>query len=215
MRRVFAVLFLLMLAAPLLAQRRVDLILDVEGVRRTGSNSGFVPNSIQYMPSFGTGGGIGGGVDWFLSDRTSLEMKVAALESNLRVRVAGSDFIANADLGNAEIYPISLLLKWRMNEHAALRPWLGAGVAHIILRNINGKSGAVGGVRFQDPTGAVIDGGLEWSLSKRLSLVGDARYVPIETSAHASFTAAPGASGTTVQMHVKPLIVGFGIAYHY
>jgi outer membrane protein W len=214
MRRHFSVLFLLLVAAPLAAQRRVDLILDVEGVRRTGSTSEFVPNSVQYLPSFSTGGGVGGGVDWFLSDRTSVEMKFAALESKLRVRVSGSDFIATADLGNAQIYPISLLVKWRMNEHAAVRPWLGVGVAHIIVRNINNR-GNLGSVRFQDPTGAVVDGGIELQLSKRVSLVGDARYVPIETSSRARFSASPSDPGTSVGMHVKPLIVGFGIAYHY
>jgi outer membrane protein W len=213
MRRVFAVLFLLAAATPLFAQRRVDLIFDVEGVRRTGSTAPFVPNTIQYLPAFGTGGGIGGGVDWFFSNRTSLELKVSALESRLRVRVTGSDFIANADLGNAQIYPVSLLLKWRMNEHAALRPWIGAGVAHIVLRNINNRT--FGDVKFQDPTGAVIDGGLELRLSKRLSLVGDARYVPIETSSTARFGVTQNAPGTSVDMHVKPLIVSFGVAYHY
>lgn len=213
MRRVFAVLFLLAAAAPLAAQRRVDLIFDVEGVRRTGSTAAFVPNSVQYLPAFGTGGGIGGGVDWFLSDRTSLELKVSALESKLRVRVTGSDFIANADLGNAQIYPVSLLLKWRMNEHAALRPWIGAGVSHIVLRNINDRT--FGNVRFQDPTGAVVAAGLELRLSRRLSLVGDARYIPIETSSTARFGVTQNAPGTPVGLHVKPLIVGFGVAYHY
>lgn len=214
MRRGFVVLLLLAAAVPVVAQRRVDLIFDVEGVRRTGRISDeFVPNTIQYRPTFGTGGGIGGGVDWFLSDRASLELKVSALETRLRVRATGSDFITNADLGKAQIYPISLLLKWRFNEHAALRPWIGAGVSHIVLRNISNRT--LGDVSFQDPTGAVVDAGLELRLSKRISFVGDARYVPIETSANARFGVTQSAPGTTVDMHVKPLIVGFGIAYHY
>ena len=45
----------------------------------------------------------------------------------------------------------------------------------------------------------------------RWSFTGDARYIPIETSSRAAF----GGSGTSVRLHVKPLIVSFGTAYHY
>jgi outer membrane protein len=213
MKRFVTVALVLAAALPLLAgQRRVDLILDLEGVRRTGkADNTFTPDTLQFRPTFSTGGGLGGGVNWFFSDRISLEAKVAGLGSHLHVRTTGSDFVANVDLGTAQIYPISTILQWHMTEHGTLRPYLGAGGAHIIIRNINRRAGTINGVKFSDPTGFVVDVGLEVRLSPRWSLTGDARYIPIETNSRATF----GGSGTPVRMHVKPLIVSFGTAYHY
>jgi len=211
MKRFVTIAFLTAMALPLAAQRRVDLIIDAEGVRRTGSTTHFEPGTVQFQPEFHTGGGIGGGVNWFFSDRVSLELKVAALESHLNMKAFGSDTVATIDLGDANIYPITAIVQWHMTEHGSIRPYLGAGAAHIILRNINRQTGPIGGVDFDDPTGLVVDGGLEWRLSPRWSLTGDARYVPIETTAKATLIGP----STTVRMHVKPLIVGFGVAYHF
>jgi len=197
-------------AAPLIAQRRVDLIVDVEGVRRTGHTTMFEPVT-RLDPTFSTGGGVGGGFNWFFTDRVSLEAKVAGMESHLRIRTIVSDFVGVADLGYAQIYPITAILQWHMSEHGAVRPYLGVGAAHIILKNINRQSGTIAGVRFTDPTGVVADGGLEVHVSHRWSIFGDARYIPVETSSRARFT------GTTnsVELNVRPLIVSTGIAYHF
>ena len=106
---------------------------------------------------------------------------------------------------------MTALLKWHVLEHGSLRPYLGLGVAYVILRDIERHTMRFSGITFQDPTGLAIDGGLLLDLSKRWALSGDVRYVPIETSARASF------SGTqsSVELNVRPLIVGFGIAYHF
>jgi outer membrane protein len=212
MKRFVTMLFLIAAALPLAAQRRVDLILDVEGVRRSEpANTQFEPGTTRFDPRFHTGGGLGGGVNWFFSDRMSLEAKVAALETDMNIHMFGSDSFASFHVGRAQIYPISAIVQWHMTEHGALRPYLGAGVSHIILRNIEHNTGLIGGVRFEDPTGVVVDGGLEWRVSNRWSFNGDARYVPIETNSTATFVG----TGSSIRMHVKPLIVGFGVAYHY
>lgn len=211
MRRVATIVLLLACAAPLVAQRKVDLIIDAEGVRRTGKNAEFTQGQTRFEPSFGTGGGAGFGIDWFVSDRVSLELKVAALASKLRVRTIGSDFILVADLGRAQIYPVTALLKWHMNEHGALRPYVGIGAGHIILRDVEKQTVRFTGVTFEDPTGLVLDGGLLLNLSKRWALSGDVRYVPIETSSRATF----GGTSSSVELNVRPLIAGFGIAFHF
>jgi hypothetical protein len=102
-------LLALIAAAPLMAQRRIDFLVDAEGARRTGHNESFTPG-VRFDPEFGTGGGAGVGLNFFLSDRVSIEAKAAALESRLRVRIVGTDFIATADLGRAQIFPVSAVL---------------------------------------------------------------------------------------------------------
>jgi outer membrane protein W len=198
-------------ATPLMAQRRIDFLIDAEGARRTGHNESFTPG-VRFDPQFGTGGGAGVGLNFFLSDRVSIEAKAAALESRLRVRIVGSDFIAIANLGRAQIFPISAVLQWHLAEHGTIRPYLGAGVAHVILHNVNRSvSGSATGIHFKDPTGVVVDGGLEFNLSKRFGIYGDARYIPVETKSTASFVGTSSA----VQMNVRPMIVSAGIAWRF
>jgi len=200
------------LAATAVAQRRVEVFFDVEGVRRTGRPSAFTPGVTRFEPQFKTGGGVGGGVNFFFSDRVSLEAKVAGLASKTRVRIIGSDFIATADLGWAQLYPVSAVIQWHLLEDVAIRPYIGAGFVHTILRNINKQVGqGAMGIHFKDPTGVVVDGGLEFSVSKKWSLLGDARYVPMETKSQVTF---PGTI-SRLDMSVRPLIVSFGLGYRF
>ncbi len=200
------------LALPAMAQKRVDLFFDVEGVRRTGMTSGFTPGITRFEPQFQSGGGAGAGVNWFLSDRVSLETKVAGLGTKARLRVIGSDFVGTADLGWAQIYPISAVIQWHFLEHGFVRPYVGAGAVHTIMKNINRKLGAgATGIHFKDPTGAVVDAGLEFSLGKRWNLVADGRYVPIETKTRTTFLGTT----STVNLSVRPAIVSFGLGYRF
>jgi len=203
---------ILSLAAPAFAQRRVDIFFDVEGVRRTGRTSDFTPGVTRFEPQFKTGGGVGGGLNFFFTDRVSLEAKVAGLASKTRVRIIGSDFIGTADLGWAQLYPVSAVIQWHLLEGVAVRPYIGAGFVHTILRNINKQVGqGATGIRFKDPSGLVVDGGLELSLGKKWSVLGDARYVPMETKSEVTF---PGTIART-DMNVRPLIVSFGLGYRF
>jgi outer membrane protein W len=212
MKSLLATVLILFFAAAAAAQKRVEIFFDAEGVRRSGSVADFTPGTTRFEPQFQSGGGVGGGFNFFMSDRVSLEAKVAALATKTRVRIVGSDFIGTADLGWAQLYPISAVLQWHLAEHGAFRPYLGAGVVHTILRNINRQVGeGARGIRFKDPTGLVVDGGLELSLARKWSLLGDARYVPMETSSSVTF---PGTSAG-LKMHVRPLIVSFGAGYKW
>jgi outer membrane protein len=204
-------LLILLAGVPLMAQRRIDLLIDAEGARRTGHNESFTPG-MRFDPQFGTGGGAGVGLNFFLSDRVSIEAKAAALESRLRVRIVGSDFILTSDLGRAQIFPISAVLQWHLSEYGTIRPYLGAGIAHVILRDVNRSiTSSATGIHFKDPTGVVVDGGLEFNLSKRFGIYGDARYIPVETKSTASFIGTASA----VKMNVRPLIVSTGIAWRF
>lgn len=212
MRKLNVVLLpLLLLATPLMAQHRKDLIVDVEGGHRTGKNESFTPNTTRFDPRFDNAGGIGVGINYFLSDRVSVETKVAALRANLHVQVSGSDFRASADLGRAQIYPVSAILQWHLVEHGSVRPYIGAGIAHVILKDINRKVGTANGISFKDPTGLVVDGGLEIKVSPRWSLVGDARYIPVETKSRATFLGTLSAT----DIRVRPLIISTGLSWRF
>ena len=210
MKQLFAAAVLLAIAVPALAQHHVVFFVDAEGVRRS-SKAVFEPNVVRYEPRFDTGGGLGGGINFYFGDRVSIETKVAALESHLHLRRSGSDFVTVADLGYAQLYPITALLQWHMSEGTLIRPYIGAGVGYVIVRNISRQTFGLSGVNFDNPTGLVVDGGLELSLSKRWSVLGDARYTPIETRSNVTFVGA----SSTARVDVKPLTVSTGIAFRF
>lgn len=203
---------LLCLATVAAAQEKVEILIDLEGVHRTGGSTEIAaPDGSIYAPEFDNGGGIGGGVNWYFSSRVSLELKVAALVSGGTIVVRGPDFIGTVELDDAQIYPITAVMQWHPFEKAALRPYFGAGVSHVILRNIS-QSALAPGLEFDNPTGLVLNGGVHLLTSKRWSLYGDVKYIPIETSAGVRLE--DGGSGET-SLDVKPLVVSFGIAYHF
>jgi outer membrane protein len=203
-------LSLLLFAAPLLAQDRIDLLFDVEGARPASTVKSIAPG-VQFIPRFDTGGGLGVGVNWFFGNRVSLETKIAGIGSRMHLRIVGSDSIVNVDLGNAQIYPISAMLQWHVLERGAIRPYLGAGAVYTILRNIEKQipSSNATGIEFKDPIGLAIGGGLEWSFSKQWGIYGDARYVPIGTKSRANFLNTT----SVTQFNTRPLIISTGIAY--
>jgi outer membrane protein W len=211
MQKLLAAALLAFVAMPLAAQSHVDVIFDVEGVRSNSKPKEFTPNETRFEPRFGTGGGLGFGVNWYFSNRVSLETKAAVIESKIRVRITGSDYIAFADLGNAQVYPITAILQWHLNEHGAIRPYVGVGAGYTILHDIEKTSGGFTGVSFDDPIGLVIDGGLEWRLSKKWGLNADVRYIPIETSSRATFVG----TRSSVELDTRPLIASAGIVYHF
>lgn len=213
MKTICLPLLAVLLAPPLFAQHGVDLLLDAEGVRRTGDVSGFTPGTQRFTPDFTNGWGAGAGLNWWLSDRVSLEAKASGFRSRLHVTTAGSDFVTEFDLGHAQVYPIMAVLQWHPVEHGTFQPYIGAGAAHIILKNVNEQIGSTGvrGIEFSDPTGLLLDAGLRLHISNKWDAVADVRYMPVETHGKTTFTG----TNASVRLEVKPLIAGFGVAYRF
>lgn len=210
MARVVAFLLTFVAVGAMAGDRRVEVIVDAEGVHRTGTTE-IVPNQVSYEPQFDSGGGAGLGVAWFVSGRFAFEVKVAGLASQLTIRRTGSDFITVGELGYAQIYPVTALLQWHPIDGGSFRPYLGIGAAHVILRNIDKSAGGVTGVEFDDPTGLVVNAGLRIPFSSRWSLNGDARYVPVETRGRARFTG----TSASADIGVRPLILAVGLVYRF
>ena len=191
------------------AQDRVELIVDVEGVHR--QNGGAVSGAgSAYQPEFENGGGFGLGVNWHFSGRVSLEVKAAVLASDMSLRVEEGDFVALVDVGYVNMVPVTALVQWHPFEKGSLRFYVGAGVAHVFIEDIEAE-GLVPRTEFSNTTGLVVDAGLRIPMSKRWSFTGDARYIPVETSGTARF----GPNGIEGNLDVRPLIVSFGLAYQF
>jgi outer membrane protein W len=213
------VLFALLLsgAMPAWAQKgHTDLIIDAEGVRSTGSTEVGTQAGASFDPRFRTGGGLGVGLDYYMSQHVSLEGKVSAIVSDVRIVSVRSDTVTKLDLGHEQLYPVTALLKWHFTPtQTAIQPYIGAGVGHVILRNIDRSDLARLGaseIRFDDPTGLVVAAGLVFRTSRRWGFSADARYIPLETK---STVTAVGSATPAERINLKPLIVSFGIAYRF
>jgi outer membrane protein len=206
-------LFALLVAVSAGAQEKVDLLFDIEGVHRTaGTDPVTGAGGVIYRPDFDNGGGIGGGVNWHFSSRVSLELKVAALLTGAEVRVVGPDFIGVIELDDSQVYPVTATLQWHPFEEGSFRPYFGAGVGHIFMANIE-ETTLTPDIEFENPTGLLVNGGVRLIMSKRWSLYGDAKYIALETSGSVRFN--DDDAPAEAEMNVRPLVVAFGLAYHF
>lgn len=201
-------LFALLTIGTTAGAQNMEIIASVDGVRR--SSGADLERGNIYDPEFDTGGGLGLGVNWYFTDRLSLEGKVSALTSRSRLRVVLPDFIATVELERANIYPVMATLQWHpFADGGTFRPYIGVGAAYVIVQGIAGTE-LTPEIDFNNPTGLLVNGGVRFRLSDQWDLLGDARWVPIETQARARFGEDP-----EVDLDVRPLIVGFGVAYRF
>jgi outer membrane protein len=188
----------------------VEIIVDAEGVHRQ-SDIDADRTGTFYEPEFDNGGGLGVGVNWFMTGRVSLELKAAVLASDMQIRIVDGDFVGKVNVGYVNMVPVTAVVQWHpFEDGVALRPYVGAGVAHVFLEDV-AEEGLVPRTEFSNTTGLVLNAGLRVSVSKRWSLAGDVRYVPVETSGRVRFANQE----TESDLDVRPLIVGFGIVYHF
>lgn len=212
MKRTAVLLFAMVMTLPLAAQRRVDLLVDVEGVYR---QSGIDPGDATaiYTPQFETGGGIGAGVNVWMTGRVSLEMKAAVLASEMELRFIDGDAVSVLDVGFVNMIPLSAVVQWHPFEEGAIRPYFGAGVVYVIMQDIEQRE-LTPRTEFGGDAGLLLNAGLRIPLSKRFALTADARYVPVETRGSVRF-GDDEIEGTAGDLDVRPLVVGFGVAYTF
>jgi outer membrane protein W len=196
-------------ALPLAAQRRVDLLVDVEGVYRQSGIAAEGGVAI-YSPRFETGGGVGAGVNVWMTGRVSLEVKAAVLASEMELRFVDGDAVSVVDVGFVNMIPISAVVQWHPFEDVGVRPYFGAGLVYVIMQDI-GERAQIPRTDFGASTGLLLNAGVRIPLSKRWAVTGDARYVPVETRGTVRF----GDGETGGDLDVRPLVLSFGVAYTF
>ena len=205
----FATVMAIAAALPLAAQRRIDLLVDVEGVyRQSGIDAG--DGAVIYSPRFETGGGIGAGVNVWMTGRVSLEVKAAVLASEMELRFVDGDAVSVVDVGFVNMIPISAVVQWHPFEDVGVRPYFGVGVVHVIMQDVEERA-LIPRTNFGSDTGLLLNAGVRIPLSKRWAVTGDARYVPVETRGTVRF----GDDDTRGDLDVRPLVVSFGVAYSF
>lgn len=192
---------------------QVEVTATTQWINRIGGDQTEAVQSGEYRTDFESGGGVGVGVNYFIGDRWSLELKGAALRSRLAVRLRGSDYEYTAELPGANIFPINVVAQYHFRHMGSWQPYVGIGVSYVVVQDVQDVSLDVIGIdelQFDEQGGLVTLIGSNFWFAERWSVTGDVRYVPIETTAQTRF-----GTNQVSEFDVRPLIVSAGVRYRF
>lgn len=156
--------------------------------------------------------GYGAGVNIFIGQTLSLAVDASEVRPDARYGFPG----ATLNQGSLRMVPITGILQWHFLPKGFVDPYVGAGAAYVLFHDINNVSdvGHVGvsQINFKDDAGLALNGGLGISLSPRIGLTGDIKYVPLKSSATAVFTSGPNQSQ---KIKINPVMASFGLTFHF
>ncbi|MFN2441282.1 MAG: OmpW family protein [Thermoanaerobaculia bacterium] len=203
------VVIALFAAAPASAQTRFfDVtafyaLVDPQGDNRPGLNA------VDEFELDSTSG-FGAAVNAFFTDKISLELAAYAFESEVTVRPR---LVSQFPVRDLDMMPITATLQYHFNPEGRFDPYIGAGAAYVLFGDLSDFSGSdLRSIDLEDDIGYVLNAGASFDLTPRLAIVGDVKYVPVESSARAVVTGAPE---QTFDIEVNPLIVGLGLSYQF
>lgn len=119
----------------------------------------------------------------------------------------------STDLGKLRALPPSLLLQYHFTDLGALKPYVGLGVNYTYFNKNKGLAAAAvtGGLETERSSlGLAAQLGVDFMLSKNLSLNLDVKYIQMSTDIKAS------ASGAKVgKLDLNPITAGVGVGYRF
>jgi outer membrane protein W len=150
------------------------------------------------------GGGVAVGLAYWFSDRVSFEVSSGGARLSGVAKIQNGDMASAVKLGHIGVYPFNGVLQYHFLPNHNFSPYVGAGASYIRFGSFENPPE---GLNLRDDFGFLTNAGIEWSLSKHLDLVGDAKYAPFETGA--GF--ASGHRG----LRFKPVFGTAGLRYRF
>jgi outer membrane protein len=127
-----------------------------------------------------------------------------------RATVAGAGSLAPlGTLGRIRYGPALLTVQYHFAPWGRVRPYVGAGPAFLLI--FGDQDGAVRRLKVQDSTGAVLQGGAEYVISRRWSLALSAKTALLGTKA----TALLGDAPINAHIRLDPRVIGGGLTFHF
>jgi outer membrane protein len=162
--------------------------------------------------------GWGGAVNFFLTNRFSLEVGASWVEPDVLVSVS-DDIVATLRGAKITMIPVTTVLQYHTGGRD--RPWdlyFGAGVAYVFFDDVEGRVDEVSSddlrrIDFENDYGIVGNIGLNLLLADHITANIDVKYVPVKSSANAVFATGPERSPTEIS--VNPLIISVGVGWRF
>lgn len=125
-----------------------------------------------------------------------------------KVEVEGKGILANADLGDAWIFPPAVTLQYHFDGMGGIKPYVGAGVQYIHFFS-EGRSPTLNTtMKLDDAIGFTLQAGVDVQLGAGWYLNADVKKTWIDTD-------ATWGTGHTAKVDIDPLIVSANIGYRF
>ncbi|HEV7242860.1 MAG TPA: OmpW family outer membrane protein [Thermoanaerobaculia bacterium] len=155
--------------------------------------------------------GYGASVNFFISDRLSIDIGASVIspETRIRRRAIG----AGGDV-QIDMIPITGILQFHLAPNSFVDPYIGGGAAYVLFDDIN-ETGLddLDRIDFKEDVGFVVNAGVGIRLGNRFGIVLDGKYVPIETDATAVNLGATEEADTRVD--ISPIILSAGLQLRF
>ena len=112
-------------------------------------------------------------------------------------------------LGHVRFGPLVLTAVYRLPAWKGLKPYVGAGGAHLFILKTNDR--AVKDLKVQDHNGFVIQGGVEYRLSRKWELFADYKHIWLNVHATGSLAGEPVRAKVTL----NPDLISAGLKFHF
>ena len=210
MKRIALAACLLLVATPIFAA--VDLTgwaawVDPQSSNTFNSSNANQPFNISFNGKLGWGAGV----------RFGLGSLAVALDGVEATPTAKYGF-PGATLNDSKLkmIPLTGILQWHPIGSGTIDPYIGAGVAYVILQDINNVNDfahlGVSQINFKNDAGFAVNGGIGFRFTRNLGITGDVKYVPVKSSATAVFTNGPNQSQ---KIKINPVIASVGLTLHF
>lgn len=206
MKRAVFVMALLLCAAPLAAQERsVEFTLWGSMVEMQGDST----LADTFETDFDSGSGFGLSAGFFLTERFAVELAAFSLSADASF---SHPDIGEFDMGEAELFPISLGVQFHFAGQGRFDPYVGAGAAYVLVDDFESDdltNLGVGTVEADDEVTYYVNAGLGFMFTDGFGLALDARYIPFESTTTASV--APGEE----DIEFTPLVYSAGLRFRF
>jgi outer membrane protein len=112
-------------------------------------------------------------------------------------------------LGKVRFGPAVATVVYRLPEWHGLRPYVGAGIAHLFI--LKEYDGSVTDLKVGDDWGFVLQTGVEYRLSRKWALFADYKHVGLSVPAAGYLAGEP----IRAQVKLNPNLFSAGIKFHF
>ncbi len=147
------------------------------------------------------------GVSWnhFFSAQLSTELAAFAVRHDGTIKVGGVDAF---DVGRLRMIPITAMIQWHLVHFRRIDPHLGGGLAYVRSDDLHSSDldiAGIGTVNVKSRIGWTTDAGVMYSVTNKLGVGVDARYIGYRPSS--------GPSDASVKLHLSPVIYSLGLRW--
>lgn len=203
-------------AMPLAAQSRsVDIYGFATWVDPSGDSVFDADGIDDARVEFDSEQGFGVAVNVFFSNRISAEFAASAVEPDVVFR-SDNPLFPLLTGGQLEMIPITATLQYHFNPDGRIDPYVGLGAAYVLFDRVSDFDDVgnidIDAIDFDDDVGLVVNAGLTFDITPTLAVYVDGKYVPVSSSATASFATGPG---TSTDIDINPLILSAGLGFQF